>query len=270
MPETLYPLGYGTRLVTLDVIKATLKPYMHPEAFRRAINFIEHQGGKFGVGGAYRPAGAQPDKPGFAPEGKSFHQAQPFPSGNFYVAIDWVVVNPGYVHRSPRWEEVPQQGSALALNYGYHFNVGAPGKPGSEPWHGQPLEVDGWQTWVNAGRPDLQYNYPITVSAPRPQPPQPPVPPTQPPTKGIIVQFGSRELGLGAVGPDVKFYQRQMNDIAGQGLLLDGHLGPKSVQAIKNWQGFFKKTSDGKLLTVNGRLDALTQQSIIEVSLLAS
>lgn len=270
MSETLYPIGYGTRLVTITVIEDYLRPYMHPEAFRRVINFIKHQGGKFGPGGAYRPAGTQPDKPGFAKEGQSFHQKQRFPSGEYYVAIDWVVVNPGYVHRSPRWEEVPRQGTAMALAYGYHFNVGTPGVKGNEPWHAQPIEIDGWYTWVQQGRPDVRANYPFTVFAPRPQPPQPPLPPTQPVTKGILVNVTSRNLIEGSTGPDVKFFQRQLNDIAGAGLFLDGRFGPVTTQAVKNWQTFFKKTSDGKVLVVDGKLGALTQQSIIEVSLLAA
>ena len=84
------------------------------------------------------------------------------------------------------------------------------------------------------------------------------------------MNFASRELVEGMVGSDVKFYQRQMNDLAGQGLLLDGHYGAKTTQAVKNWQLFFKQTSDGKLLGSDGKLGPNTQQSIIEVSLAAS
>ena len=270
MAETLYPIGYGTRLVTFDVLRNTFEPHMHPEAARRGFNFILHQGGKFGIGGGYRPPGTQPNKPGFAPEGKSFHQAQNFGSCVGYAAWDMVVVNPGYVHRSPLWEEVPQQGSQLAIDYGWHMNVGAPGIKGSEPWHAQPIELDGWQSWFDNGSKDLQKNYPIKVFTPRQQPSQPPIPSTQPDTKETFVQFKSRNLLEGSTGSDVKFFQRQLNDIAGQGLLLDGYYGPKTTQAVKNWQLFFKKTSDGKPLIVDGKLGALTQQSIIEVSLLKS
>jgi hypothetical protein len=270
MSERLYPFGYGTRLVTIDVLEASLKPHHHPEVLRRVMNFIRHQGGKFGIGSSFRATGAQPDRPGFAPEGKSFHQRQRFPSGSWVTAIDWVVVNPGYVHRAPRWEEVPAQGQALSLQYGYHMNVGTPGSKGAESWHGQPIELDDWESWVAAGRPDIQANYPIVLWEPRPQPPQPPVPPTQPTTRGITVQFTSRHLKQGATGNDVKFFQRQLNDIAGQGLLLDGSYGAKTTSAVRNWQGFFKKTSSVELLTVNGELDALTQQSIVEVSLLSA
>lgn len=261
--ETLYPIFYGSRLVTFDVLEATFAPHMHPEAWRRHANFILHQGGKFGVGGGYRPGGTQPDKPGFAKEGKSFHQDQQFPSGLFYAALDYVVVNPGFVHRAPLWSEVPIQGQQLAFDYGIHMNVGVPGQAGSESWHGQPVELDGWQAWVNAGRPDIRTNYPIVISAPRPQPPQPPVPPTTVPSKEIKVEFNSRVLREGMSGPDVKFFQRRMNDIAGQGLILDGYFGAKTTTAVKNWQRQFGLTQDGIL-------GAATQKSIIEVGLLTS
>lgn len=257
--ETLYPIYYGTRLVTWDVLVASFEEHMHPEAARRGFNFIACQEGRFGIGGGYRAPGSQPNKPGFASPGKSFHEGQQFPSGLYYTAWDLVVARPGFAHRAPYWSEVPAQGSQLSIEYGYHMNIGFPGQDGAEPWHGQPIELDGWQGWVNAGKPDLQYDYPLRLVGPVPEP--------LPPIKEIMVQFASRELYEGCLGSDVKFYQTQMNNIAGQGLLLDGEYGPKTTQAVKNWQAWFKQTSDGKALAVDGRLGALTQQSIIEISL---
>lgn len=131
-----------------------------------------------------------------------------------------------------------------------------------EPWHMQPSELDGWRSWVNAGRPDLQFNRPIISVTPRPQPPQPPIPPTQPVTKEITVEFTSRVLTQGSTGSDVKFYQRLLNDLAGQGLILDGYYGPTTTQAVRNWQSFFGLEADGIL---GGK----TQRSIIEVALQA-
>lgn len=254
--DTLYPIFYGMRLVTFDVLRNSFEPHMHPEAARRGFNFILHQGGKFGIGGGYRPPGTQPGAPGFADEGRSFHQDQKFPSGTYYTAWDVVVVNPGYVHRAPYWSEVPEQGKQLAIDYGWWMNVG------TESWHSQPIPLDGWMAWYNGGRFDLDSNYPIVISPPREQPPQPPVPsPPYPPSKEILVQFTSRTLVEGAVGNDVKFFQKQMNDIAGQGLLLDGHYGAKTTQAVKNWQSFFN------LSPIDGKLGPNTQRSIIEVSL---
>lgn len=244
--ETLYPIYYGTRMVTWDVLVASFQDHMHPEAARRGFNFILCQGGNLGIGSGYRPPGTQPNKPGFAPPGKSFHEGQQFPSGLFYVAWDLVAVNPGGRHRAPHWSEVPAQGTQLSIEYGYHMNVGTPGTVGSESWHGQPVELDGWQAWVNLSRPDIQYDYPIQIVPRGP--------------KEIIVQFKSRELFEGCSGSDVKFYQGQMNDIAGQALTVDGQFGPKTTQGVKNWQTFFG-------LQVDGKLGPLTQQSIIEISL---
>ena len=159
---TMYPDGYGTAMVTLDALRAKHEPYMHPEYSRRLWNWIVAQQGDIGIGGGYRSTGTQPDQPGFAPEGKSFHQAQTFASGiNAYCAVDLVHVNPGTVHRSPTWHEVPAQGSSTATTWGVHCNVGTPGSSGSEPWHMQPIEIDGYDSWSNAGRKDPQTNYPI-------------------------------------------------------------------------------------------------------------
>lgn len=257
--ETLYPIFYGTRLVTYEVLHDTFQPHMHPEAFRRGMAFIRGQEGLFGVGSGYRAPGTQPNKPGFAPPGKSFHEGQRFPSGLFYAAWDMVCVNPGGVHRTPRWSEVPAQGSHFAANCGWHMNID------TEPWHAQPIELDGWDRWVGGGRQDLRAFRPIDSTPPIVAPPvQPPVPPTQPPAKEITVDITSRNLVEGAVGNDVKFFQRLLNDIAGQGLTLDGHYGPAMTQAVRNWQMFFGATLG---LTVDGQLGPKTQKSIIEIAL---
>lgn len=84
------------------------------------------------------------------------------------------------------------------------------------------------------------------------------------------MQVNSRTLKRGSVGKDVKFFQRQLNEIAGQGLLLDGFYGEKTEKAVLNWQLFFKKTSDGKPLGTDSILGPNTQQSVMEVSLIAS
>lgn len=253
MTEVLYPISYGTRMVTFDVLRNTFAPHMHPEAARRAFNFILSQGGKFGIGSGYRAPGAQPaNKPGFAPPGKSFHEGQKFPSGLYYVALDMVVANPGHVHRAPVWAEVPAKRTAAALAYGVHFNVP------TEPWHMQPIEIDGYASWVSGGRQDLVPNYPIKNATTKPATPVNVVAP-----QGVIVQVNSRNLTEGSTGSDVKFFQRQMNEVAAQGLTIDGFYGPTVTAAVKNWQKFFG-------LPIDGNLGPITQQSIIEVSLKTS
>jgi hypothetical protein len=143
----LYPIGYATSMVTMSQLKARHMNHMHPAFAERLFPWIESQGGAIGIGGGYRDV--QPVKPGFAPPGKSFHQGQTFASGLIaYCAVDLVHVNPGKVHRAPTWAEVPAQGSAWAAAVKVHCNVSA------ESWHMQPIEIDGYDSWVAAGRPD--------------------------------------------------------------------------------------------------------------------
>lgn len=140
----MYPDGYGTRMVTLTEMFERHGTRMHPEFARRFFAYIEHKAGLLGVGGGWRST--QPDKPGFAPDGKSFHQTQWFASGvGAYAAVDLVVPTSSGVHRSPTWAEC-----ADAPAWGLHTFISG------EPWHIQCIEMRGWQTWVNAGRPDPQ------------------------------------------------------------------------------------------------------------------
>jgi len=127
-------------MIPLKRMRDLHEPKMHPEMARRFFAYMEHKG--FGVGGGFRAT--QPVKPGFAPPGKSFHEAQTFASGiSAYCAIDLVVAVPGGKHRAPTWDEC-----ADAPLYGLHTFVN------NEPWHIQPIEIRGHGTWVNAGRPD--------------------------------------------------------------------------------------------------------------------
>lgn len=159
--ETLYPMGYGTKLVTFDVLRNTHEPFMLPEGARRGFNFILWHEGFFGIGGGFRDVGEQPNLPGFAPEGHSFHQKQKFPEGLYYAAWDMVVRNgQGLPHRAPLWREVPIQGSKEAEEFGWHMNVA------SESWHGQPTELDGYDSWVANGRKGVLPNYPIKTNVP--------------------------------------------------------------------------------------------------------
>jgi len=252
----MYPVFYGTRMMTMEDLRATFEPHMHPEAARRMFAFIKTQNGKIGVGGGYRPPGTQPVAGGFAPPGDSFHEGQPFPSGLYYAAWDLVVLNPGAEHRAPRWEEVPQQGSEWAKKAGVHVNVGVPGN--GESWHLQPIELDGHATWEYLGRPDLQVNYPITTL--NPNPPVPPVVDPGLPGKKITLEINSRILRVGSKGNDVKFFQRQLNDLAGAKLKVDGDFGAKMRRAVMDWQTFFH-------IEVSGVLGPKTQESIIEIAL---
>jgi hypothetical protein len=159
---TLYPDGYGRAEVTLEQMVAKHGAKMHPEYRRRLMAWLVSRGGRMGIGGGWRST--QPDKPGFAPDGKSFHQDQRFASGFVgYAAVDLVVRNPGQVHRSPTWAEC-----ADAPEWGLHTFIKSP----PEPWHMQCIEMRGWQSWVDAGRRDPGH-FPLPGEPVPPPPPKP-------------------------------------------------------------------------------------------------
>lgn len=166
------PWGYGRAEKTVDEVERILSARYHPEYVRRLIAWLKAQEGRCGVGGHWRATGSQPDKFGFAPEGRSFHQDQRYADGIVGAcAVDLVVRAEGRVHRAPYWSEVPRQGSTQARLWGLHCNVDGRVK---EPWHIQPVEIDGWQSWVNAGRPAPRHGYSIpggsSSTAPNPVP----------------------------------------------------------------------------------------------------
>ena len=150
----LFPVGYGSRLVSITELRRLHEPRMHPVFADRLFRWLADQGGRVGIGGGWRQV--NPVRPGFAPPGRSFHESQTFRSGIVgYAAVDLVCVVPGGKHRAPRWDEVPEQGSVWAAQTGLHCNVQTP----SEPWHMQPVELDGFVRWLGAGRPDPDPNY---------------------------------------------------------------------------------------------------------------
>jgi hypothetical protein len=146
---TLYPDGYGTEMVTIEKMIAKHGPKMHPEFKRRFFAYIEYKGGLLGVGGGWRSI-SQISAASAA--GKSFHQDQKFASGiTAYCAVDLVTTDgpdANNTHDGVTWEM-----TADAPTYGLHTFIKVP----NEPWHIQPKEIRGWQTWVDAGRPDPQF-----------------------------------------------------------------------------------------------------------------
>ena len=203
----LFPSGYGTTMVDIDELfrkHHVLK--MHPVYASRLRAWLIAQGGRVGIGGSWRAS--QPAKPGFAPEGKSFHQSQTFAGGRVaFCAVDLVVAVPGKKHRAPTWDEVPKKGSAEAKRWGLHCNVTRP----SEPWHIQPVEIDGYGTWVRGGRKDFG-------SAPTPTPA-----PSAP-------KYPGKPLRLGSKGDAVKHVQKVV------GATQDGDYGAATERRVKAWQ----------------------------------
>ena len=231
MAETLYPWGYQRALVTKDRLKQLARwDLLEAEMGQRFEAWLVSREGRIGVGGAVRFY--QPVADGFAPPGKSFHELQQFVSGlNKYCAFDIVVRNGSNIHRAPRWAEVPQQGTGHPdiTDYGVHANV-----PG-EPWHIQPIEIDGWQTWVNNGRPHPNGNFPIK------NPVLPDAPRTDPP-------LGSRTLRIAAPtmkGGDILWVQQLLRDRGGLTLSVDGYYGLQTASRVKIFQGWEGLTQDG-------------------------
>ena len=166
------PFRYQTTYRSLRWIEQHMLKHYHPEYVRRVLAWFHYHAGYVGLGGDWRDDGTQPDKPGFAPEGRSFHQNQKYADGWIGPsAIDVVVKDgpdAGDWHDGIPWSAVPQQGSAEADKWGLHANVGVPGKSGSEAWHIQwaddhigGYDLDGWVSWKAAGSPGILPNYPI-------------------------------------------------------------------------------------------------------------
>lgn len=237
IPEVLYPWGYQRALVPMWRLKELARFDLMEPTYAAALEaYLVSKGGEMGIGGAFRTT--QPDKPGFAPDGRSFHQLQLFSDGTkWFMAVDAVMRNGSNIHRSPRWSEVPQQGSGNPdiSTYGIHANVGG------EPWHLQGFTYDGWETWVNNGRKRLNpVVYPIKVGTVPP-------PPTQP--DGSTIAPGTRELVLTdpqMYGIDVAFLQQVLTK-AGWALKDDGYYGPASEAAVKDFQSKNNLGSDGKV-----------------------
>jgi peptidoglycan hydrolase-like protein with peptidoglycan-binding domain len=210
----LFPSGYGTSMVTIDeLFKKHHEAKMHPEYARRLRAWLVAQDGRIGIGGSWRAS--QPAKPGFAPEGKSFHQSQQFSSGRVaFCAVDLVHVVPGKKHRAPTWDEVPRKGSQEAKRWGLHCNVTKP----SEPWHIQPIEIDGYGSWVRGGRKDFSV---MTIIPPTPAP--------KPPA-GAVFAYPGQPLRLGSKGDAVKLVQAVI------GAKPDGDYGPATERRVKAWQ----------------------------------
>ena len=194
---------------------------MHPEYARRLRAWLVSHNGKMGIGGSWRDT--QPVKPGFAPDGQSFHQSQTFASGRVaFCAVDLVHVNPGKVHRSPAWSEVPKQGTAKCKDFGLHCNVDG------EPWHMQPIEIDGWSSWVNGGRKEPIAGYPILN-----------VTPADTPTPILVFAYPGTPVRLGSKGDAVRLVQAVV------GATIDGDFGPITERRVKDWQSKNGLLADG-------------------------
>jgi hypothetical protein len=159
------PYLYSNRYITLRDLHAIMLPDYHPEYVRRFIGWLHYKNGNVGAGGLSRTE--QPNLPGFAPSLlTTFHWAgQTYNDGRSGAcAVDTVHRDGpdlGDAHDGIAWTEVPIQGTAEAVRWGLHANVGVPGD--GESWHIQPIEIDGHASWVAAGRPAPRQGYPIPL-----------------------------------------------------------------------------------------------------------
>lgn len=229
----LYPWGYQRALVTEERLWELARfDLCDPATARRFKSWIRSRGGRIGIGGAVRFV--QPDKPGFAEPGKSFHELQTWDDGKKnFAALDLVVQNGSNVHRSPTWAEVPKQGSGHPdiTDFGVHANVTG------EPWHLQAIEIDGWYTWANSGRrrPNLGFKLKEDTG------------PTPPPAPKVYAP-GDRTLRVTTPrmeGIDVAFVQLVARDKAGQTVTIDGIYGNETKAAVTNIQAWVGLEADG-------------------------
>ncbi len=221
---TLYPWGYQKYLVSLPRLKELARiDLMEPEYASRLFAWLESKGGRIGLGSSVRFT--QPTGSTFAPAGKSFHLMQRMRDGKtFFMAVDLVARNGTNIHRAPRWDEVPKQGSGHSdiRNYGVHCNVS------TESWHMQAIEIDGYDSWVNNGRPRPNPNFAIKGS-------------TSAPSAPVEQAFSPGERTIRVTTPrmhgiDIAYIQQTLSR---QNLPLkdDGYYGPTTAEAVKVVQG---------------------------------
>lgn len=244
-PDLRVPYRYETSTITLFSLRLRmLAEDQDPEYVERFIAWLDWCGGLVGYGGGTRDV--QPDKPGFAPDGQSFHLRQLYGDGRRHSsAVDVVRLNPnGGDHLTVRWTDVPKQGTQEARTWGVHANVDQGTNP--EAWHIQPIERDGWQSWVNVGRPGLRANYPFPGRNVTPTPPPPPPPPIPVPTdtprrgrtmKAVVLRYGGTPDGGWAGYYSLDLVTRlPVTSMHGANLLMTlGAVDAKTGQAVTNW-----------------------------------
>lgn len=236
---TQYPYGYGRGLDTLEGLERRYGAPMHPEYRRRLFAWLASRGGDIGIGGGWRPTPS--DTSQASRNGRSFHQSQRFSSGLFVIAaVDLVHRNGDRVHRSPTWAEVPRQGSGHSdiERFGLHANVN------NEPWHLQPVELDGWQTWASMGRRDPRRLEHLDA-------------PTFPTPVGARPNLAAGEFGLypldqakprlrrGIEAEHVGYAQAVIKLKAGHDIVIDDRFGQQTERSVLMVQRYFDLPTDG-------------------------
>lgn len=242
----MYPIAYGTQLVSFADMRRRYEKMMHPEFARRLFAWLPTQGGRIGIGSGHRSTATQmrlwlSNPRRFARPGNSFHEEHRWASGIIgYAAVDLVHVSgPGRQHRSPTFAECES-----AKHFGLHVFISG------EPWHMQLIETRSASAWKRAGRPDPKMiNLPGTVTPPpTPDPivpsfpitPKPPAP--SPGEDDIVTKLPT--LRKGSTGEHVSIMQALLRH-HGAGITVDGQFGPQTEQIVRYVQGTEGLVQDG-------------------------
>lgn len=233
---TLYPVAYGTQMVSMSDLQRRFGPNLHPEFARRLWAWLESEGGKVGIGSGYRSSALQArlfasNPRRFARPGSSFHESHTWGGTvDGYAAVDAVVARGGGAnHRSPTWAE--GDGSPA---YGLHAFIRRD-QPRGEPWHFQFVETRSASAWKSAGRPNVAA---WQLPTPGPTPPEPP------PAGGTVINVTVTTIRLGDEGGWVRKAQSLLTTF-GQDIPVDGDFGPTTDAAVRAVQAFLGLTVDG-------------------------
>jgi len=157
----LYPIGYRDESVDLAELIRREGDGLHPAIARRFWAWIAWLKGEVGVGDGWRPTPSPVSQA--SRDGESFHQWQLFASGlTAWCAIDCVVRDGPDANNSH--DGMTAELAATAVQFGLHANIGIPGVRGYESWHIQGIEMDSYDAWVRAGRPDPDPDFPLPTA----------------------------------------------------------------------------------------------------------
>lgn len=228
-----FPFGYSGAWKTWDeMLQYTTVNGLQPEVLDRLYSIIHAAaavGVPLGVGTGFRYD--QPDKPGFADNGNSNHQA--FEPPKNAVAIDMVP--------SSSWPWMEANASKHGFRTFKYVN--------NEPWHIQPSEIPASRNYRKAIWPLNDFDCPIKRGG---------IVVVPPPTEGIIhvsvtadpivLKPENRETVRGHA--DTFLFQRNMFGLFGQtkhpdfNVVIDGDYGPQSQQACRTFQAISQLEAD--------------------------
>lgn len=286
-----FEYGYsGTQLSLKQLMTKGTVFRLHPEFRRRvfaAMLWAADQGINVGIGTGWRSPSQQANTSGGASVWNSWHEGESVSNDVNALAVDTVPTSAQhwFVADPQRLKQFGLIAFITSTNPAYWNTQNRSYQGKQEYWHWQPYEIGYGRGYYKGGIKlpkwpiPAQYDVDVVglegglppvdpIPGPTQDPPPPPpvvAPPpvvvTPPPVteKAITVSFESRYLKVGvADGPDVAKFQRILNEVAGQGLTIDGNYGNKTAAAVTNWQKFFG-------LAVDGEAGPATQSSMVAI-----